>query len=437
MKLKLKVLALAVMASTAGTASAQLTLNAAGASATRQTIRDAIVGSICGASGISIYENGANVRRIDCPTAAYGQLVFNYDNTTGSFQGIGPVSGNGDLSRRVNIGSCTTGPTPTTIAGKTVQLSTGCGNEGTLVRPNLGNADVEPALFTGINLPAGSSAPTADISATGQFGVVFGIIVSRPLYVALQKDQGLTSGDTANPALAPTLSTAQIRSIGTANGGPLNTDWRSLFRTWDYTANSSPVLDATENALARGLVNWRRRVAGSGSQAAFNAFFTNNPCAGAAAAVPSTAGDSTGTYNVNEQGSTGGVITQVSVPGQFAAGLISRETNPTAGGDFGFVRLDGVYPNKANAQNGTYNWVVEQVLTKNSITDSRPNELAFFNQLATLTGSPSVIAGLSGTQGIVALPFIADSTDPQYNAQKTRYRTLANTCGGLVSVENP
>lgn len=434
--MKLKLLTLAVLATVAPLASAQLVVNAGGASATTLTIRDAIVRDICGPTGIFIYENGTSVRRIDCPTPAFGNLTFNYDNTTGSFLGIGPVSGNGDLTFRVNISTCGAGA-PATIGGKSVTVATGCSNEALKVRPDMGNADVEPALFTGVNLPSGSNPAAADISAVGQFGVVFGIIASRPLYVALQKDQGLAVGDLANELTAPTLSTTQVRSMALANAGPLNTDWRIIFRNWQYTTNDHPSLDATEEGLVTGPVRWVRRVAGSGSQAAFNAYFMNNPCAGNAASTPATALDSGATYFVQEFGSTGGVIGGVTSTTQFKAGLISRENNPTTLGDWGFVKLDGVYPNKLNAREGRYNYVVEQVLTKNSITDGDANKLAFFNQLAESTGSPTVIAGLSGTQGIVALPFVANSADPAYQAQKTKFRSLANTCGGLQSVENP
>lgn len=287
-------------------------------------------------------------------------------------------------------------------------------------------------LFTGINLPGGSNPPADDISAVEQVGLIFGIIISRPLYVALQKDQGLPTGDLANEATAPSLSAAHIRSLGLANAGPLNIDWRTLFRNWNYITNDHPTLDATEENLAKGPVRWVRRVAGSGTQAAFNAFFMYSPCAGTAASTPSTATDSTPTYLVQEFGATGGVIGAVNTATEFKAGIVSRENSP--GANYGFVKLDGTYPNKASAQDGRYNWVVEQFFTKNSITDGDSNKTAFFNQLATLTGSPSVIQQTSGKAGLVALPGIADPTDPAYQAQKTRYRTLANTCGGLQEI---
>lgn len=152
--MKFGTVAFAVMASVSSPASAQLTINAAGSSSIRQTILEVVVGQICnasptGAPTITIHENGWNVRRMACPTAAYGNLVFNYDNTTGSFLGIGPVSGNGELTARVATGgTCAEQLFPPPMSGKYFRLFTGCSNEGTLVRPHMGAIDVEVGKAT-------------------------------------------------------------------------------------------------------------------------------------------------------------------------------------------------------------------------------------------------------------------------------------------------
>ncbi len=459
----------------AGTAGAQtLTLSGGGASATRDTIRDAVIRTICGPSTaaplaptINVYETGTNVRRITCNSTAiagHTALDFNYDNTRGSFLGIGPVSGTpGGAApytvaggvQRVNIATCAA-PTVVPIEGKRVNLHTGCANEATLQQALIGNADVEPTLFRDVNLPAGIAQPNfANIEARGQFGVIFGIAASTALWNALRTDQvnaGLLPAAcaTATPTspdlvvdtttfpggCAPSISTSQVVSLSTANGGPLNTDWRALFR-------------GTPPAAATQAVRWARRTAGSGTQASFNAVFLNNPCS-ASGLAPAGSGDSSpggaGPYVVTESGSGGGLLafvggtanTTTSNDGttRFVAGIITRESAPGSGtgtANWGFLKLDGVYPIKANQQIGAYRWMAEQVLTRR-LTAPAP-VTSFFELLATATGSPTVISALSGTAGVVALPGIADSTDPQYAAQATRYRTLANSCVAPFAVE--
>lgn len=441
----------------AGAVSAQtLTVNAAGASATRATITNAVIESVCGATGITLYQNGTNVTRITCPSTAvagFTALDFSYDNTTGSFLGVGPVSGNGQLTARVNIGAGTTcgTATTTTIAGKSVSLRTGCGNEAGGVRPSIGNADVEPTLFTGVLQPAGVNpyVPSGISQVTGQFGIIFGINVSLPLYRALQADQGLVQDDTE--ANAPSLSTAQVASIATNIGGPLNTDWTPLFR------NAAP-------AAATQPVRFVRRVAGSGSHATFSAVNLNINCAPADRTTPPAAAlESTPTYTVLEYGATGVQIQAVDSVAPFptvtaanasanavalngtakpanyyAMGYASLENAPAASGNgsgWRFVKLDGQYPSKANAQGGRYNWMAEQVLTLR--TGATAAEESFFTRLAQVTGSPSVIANFSlpTRNGVVALPFVADAGDPNYLAQRTRYRTFGNSCVRPTAVE--
>lgn len=442
----------------AGSVSAQtLTVNAGGASATRATISNSVIESICGASGIVFAQNGTNVTRITCPTTAFAgftALDFSYDNTTGSYLGVGPVSGNGQLTARINLGAGTTcsAGTTITVAGKSVLNRTGCNNEATLVRPSVGNADVEPQMFTGPLAPAGVGAfvPSGIDQVTGQFGIIFGINVSLPLYRALQADQGLAQDDTE--ANAPSLTSAQVASIATANGGPLNNDWTPLFR------NAAPAAATTQP------VRFVRRVAGSGSHATFSARLLNVNCAPADRTTAAAgAGESGPSYTVLEYGATGvqiaavdsvapyptvtaanasanavALVGQAKASDHYAMGYASLENAPTASGNgsgWRFVKLDGNFPSKANAQNGRYNWIAEQVLTLRAGATAAEGE--FFTKLAQVTGSPSVIANFSipTRNGVVALPFVADAGDPNYLAQRTRFRTFTNSCVFPVAVE--
>ncbi len=473
MKIKSLALAVAGLCAAGGVSAQTLTINAGGASATRATITNAIVETACGTSGITWFQQGTNVTRITCPINAtlaaglpstFTNLDFSYDNTTGSYLGVGPVSGNGQNVLRLNIGAGTTCAAGgnVTVAGKTVLNRTGCGVEATGVRPVIGNADVEPDMFTGPLAPAavGPFNPAGVQSVTGQFGIIFGITASLPLYRALQAEQGLTQNDLE--ANAPTLSTAQIVSLTSANGGPLNSDWSVLF------PNTNPAGEASA-------VRFSRRVAGSGSHATFSSQFLATNCAGLKALNPASAGDSSGTYTVLEYGATGNQIASVDSVGPFptisaaqgssnavalngtpkgadyyAMGYASLENAPAASGNgsgWRFVKVDGLYPSKANVQNGRYNWMAEQVLTLAEPTvgptnfGMTANSLAaapgFFSFLASATGSSNVIAGFNATvrAGVVALPGIADSSEANYAAQRTRFRTLGNSCVRPFAIE--
>jgi hypothetical protein len=428
MKLHHIAFAAGVFAVASAASAATVTVNAAGASASRAVVTNAVVESLCGAAAsTTVYRNGTNVTRIVCPSAlnAADTLDFSYDNTSGSYLGVGPVSGvAGALTARINLATCS-GSGTESIAGKTVAVRSCTGNEATKVRPAIGNADVEPALFTGFNVPAGLTAPISSgfSSVVGQYGVIFGSIVSEKLYRALQADQGLsTSAALSDEANAPSLSRAQIISMTTNNGGPLNTDWSRLFKgAVPAEATSQPVKVV-------------RRVAGSGSQASFNAVMLNYICSGSGA-TPAAAGDSSATFVVSEQGSTGNLIAQVNSTTTYAFGAtVSRENAVPASG-WGFVKIDGVYPSKANTQAGRYNWMAEQVLTLKD--NPTANEQAVFDKLVATMGSATTINGFTAAakDGIVALPGVADSSEPTYGAHATKFRTLGNSCVTPFAIE--
>jgi hypothetical protein len=429
MKFQAIAFAVGALAAATGASAATFTINAGGASASRIVMTNVVVESVCGAAaGTTVYRNGANVTRIVCPTAIFGgadTLDFSYDNTTGSYLGVGPVSGvAGALTERINLATCS-GSGTEVIAGKTVAVRSCTGNEATKVRPAIGNADVEPALFTGANVPAGLTPPIASgfSEISGQYGVIFGTIVSEALYRALQADQGLnTAAALTDEANAPVLSRAQIYSMTTANGGPLNIDWTPLFRNAPPAAASTQPLKVV------------RRVAGSGSQTSFNAVMLNYICS-PNGNVPATAADTGGSYVVNEQGSTGGVIAQVNSTTTYGLGAVVSRENAVPATGWGFVKIDGTYPSKANTQAGRYNWMAEQVLTLRAGRTAA--EKTMFDSLVALMGSPTTINGFSANarNGVVALPGVADPSDPQYAAHATRYRTLGNSCIVPFAVE--
>ena len=238
-----------------------------------------------------------------------------------------------------------------------------------------GFSDVEAALW-----PAtigGGDVSSKGVEGAANVGQAFGVVVSRPLYRAMQVAQGIAANTDAldpsfDPANAPNITKAQYTSI-IALGGTYQTDW-------------APIVGA---AGAGHRVIVARRVQTSGTQASSTAFFLNNPCATAVVAnlSPATAADSvastatlpaTNGIEVFEGSGTGNVKTRITTATNstgttnFAIGVISAENDwrveSATGGQNGyrFVKIDGVHPEagdtanaRATATAGTYAFHME------------------------------------------------------------------------------
>jgi hypothetical protein len=219
--------------------------------------------------------------------------------------------------------------------------------------PDVGLSDEEMGLFVGVNLPAsGPNAPltAADFTNTKQTGLyenVFGVAINNTLSASM------TAAWTNN-----NISTAQMAAILAG----LYTDWSQLCQ--------APSTGGAETCLPAGPITFISRAAGSGSKAAFNQYFLNNP--GSAYFIPGTKGG-TGTavppvldngaaggdctnfdktkYNVCEQSSNGNVKKALdkadTTNGTFtparAIGILGLEFQPVSGTDtYTFANLDGV-----------------------------------------------------------------------------------------------
>ena len=181
-------------------------------------------------------------------------------------------------------------------------------------------------------------------------GQTFGIAVSTNLYRALQLAQGMTAAaiaadTTFDPALAPNITSAQYTSI-IAQGGAYQTDW-------------SPLLGAAGSGKKVVLA---RRTDTSGTQASSNMFFLKNPCANGVFGqlIPATVADSTPTFVVTENSSTGNVksaLTAANTAGDFAIGVVSGENDwrvetSVSSAQYRFIKLDGISP-ETNSLQGT------------------------------------------------------------------------------------
>jgi hypothetical protein len=232
-----------------------------------------------------------------------------------------------------------------------------------------GFSDVEPGILPAA-LGGGDAAVNAKgVAAQANFGQAFGVVVSKPLYRALQVQQGIAANTDAldptyDPANAPSITKEQYAAIADA-AGAYHTDW-------------SPIVGAAAGTGHKVIL--ARRVNSSGTQASSNAFFLNNPCSAGSfgSATPAAAADSVvGAFEVFEGAGTGNVKTRISTASNsagtdnFAIGIVSLEndwrsdTSTTTNG-YRFVKVNGVHPeagDTANARvtvtNGSYPFHME------------------------------------------------------------------------------
>ena len=306
------------------------------------------------------------------------------------------------------------------------------------VAPDAGVSDVEPAMFVGANVPAGTAAvtPAIDAALTKQS------TLAQPMSIIVTPNLSLTN-----------LTKAQV----TALMGGLTTDWSNV----DFFATP---------ALAAGPVIVCKRTAGSGTQAAINDYFFGFPCSSSQQAPKGAQGNGTN-YTVIENSSSGALATCMTAAQQglvagytidIASGAITNthtvgstttDTNgvvhtyislPAGGRAIGLMGLDrapgtmtnagitgytgttplpelyktisinGVAPTVLNAALGSYDVVVlnswnSRVGTVAGIAPMSGDQLTFFNSLAALSGNGTLILG---TTKVPPVPGVAALSNP-------------------------
>jgi hypothetical protein len=400
--------------------------------------------------GIVTTADGVNGRAYSCTLAsavgnyAAGSDVVVYKRDQGgSGAGVNPILTPAALSRiDVTAAGCVANVAQASPATD-IQVPTFlCSSVDAAAVPDGGISDVEPALLQQFVNRQTNVAALA-IPATVNFGSVvqgiFGVAVNKKLYTRLQQAQGLaqvdppadqdtwTSADIAN---IPSLSTEFVRAALT--GGI--TGSAAAVRGWNVVVPAAPL-------VAGKTINVCRRVEGSGTQAASNAFFALNPCqVGYAAALtpsgftqtaaaPGVAGTN-GTLGVRasstafrEDTGTGGVETCLGTTVETAVNpadatdneayglaVLGRENNPRAnGGDKGyrFVKLDGVAPIRATAKAGDYQFVYEATLQWNTANAGlSADKIAFLTNLRSNIGRSASLAKADADtrQGVMAPP---------------------------------
>ncbi len=332
----------------------------------------------------------------------------------GSGQGVGPIiTADATQAHMLVDASCAATAKASPATDIQTPTFTCAGTAPALA--DAGLSDVEPALLeAGINAGAGRAVDNLD--SAGFVQNVFGVAVNKKLYLALQKAQGLVDlGAGAideDAAKQPSIPATFVR--GALTGQLLGSN--AAKKGWNLLIPAS-----VEANINNKKINVCRRTAGSGTQAASNAYFANNPCGGSAAYTPSNAGggaiSATGSLTVVAGASTGNVETclgttaENAAGGAFALGVIGRENNPRAnGGDKGyrFVKLSGVAPERAHVIDGSYEFVTESTMqwAKTGANAPAGDKLEFLKTLRANIGKAAVLAQLDPDlqAGLVATP---------------------------------
>ena len=370
----------------------------------------------------------------------------------GSGQGVNPIATAADQThmRVVDDATCTPingGATPAVDAAIPNFICTG--TETTGIKSDAGISDVEPALLQATqNLPSGSAALTAaqlsglDVAPLAQ--ALFGVVVNKKAYRALQEAQGIiapgaalidvpadqSTWTDATLATIPSLPTSFVGAAltGALVGGAANNNAVTGFRGWNIVIPTT--VDA--NVVTKTL-NICRRTEGSGTQAVTNAFFSGNPCLGAIARTPLGVSGSSGNETttsatvtsapiVVQEGTSAGQVencvgkdAESAVGGDntaYALGVLGREANPQRGAvgsdlQYRYVKLDGVAPVRSQARVGNYGFVYEATMQWNRATVPNGSDKALFlNALRTGFGSPNALAAVDSDtqQGVMTPP---------------------------------
>lgn len=382
-----------------------------GASALRLALGGFIQADLAQAGTLDVYFNdatGANNRayafRLNQTIGSWTPgtpILITKRDAGGSGQGVGPLIIADATQTHMKVdGACT-------VAAGGVSPATDIQKPGFFCSATVagladaGLSDVEPALLEA-NINAGLNRSTANLDSEGFVQNIFGVAVNKKAYLALQKAQGLVDPSATaideDAAKQPSLPIPFVRGALT---GQLAGNDATFKKGWNLVIPGA--LDKKINVC--------RRTAGSGTQAASNVFFANNPCS-ADGYVPSIAGGSisaVGSLGVVAGGSTGNVETCIGTTAEnasgtaYALGVIGRENNPrpTVNGvqqdkGYRFVKLNNVAPERANVVNGSYEFVVESTMqwAKTGVNAPSGEKLDLLKLLRGNMGKATILAGL-------------------------------------------
>lgn len=287
-----------------------------------------------------------------------GAFVVAKVDAGGSFRGVNSTAN----SVTMNFPVLTSTLPLTTITNPAITAGTLAGlvSYGSTTNPQIAQLSVSDVSVNAWKARGNVIAPSGWTVNPIFAGQGFGIIVSTTLYAALQADQGLTTAD------QPSISKQQYANVVSGvNGVSLN---------------------LLPNSATAATLRISRRSDTSGTQAASDIYFLNNPCnkgtSLGGALTPKTADftDAAGTVvKVVAESSTGNVKANVSNAAGFAMGVVSLENLESGLGGAKYVKINGVSPNAYNGVadpsqklsiiNGQYDFAFEaQVITNDALT---------------------------------------------------------------------
>ena len=429
-----------------------------GASAQDQGL-EGMMRRLCSTGTLDIYR-ASNQRMMFCtmtsavvPAFGAGKKVMVHKSSVGgSGNGVNPVADATALAFMNQTSTCTSPGTaePATALLPAYTSHTCSVVATTSIAPDMGLSDVEPRLLGAGQSQLNKLAPTP-VSANG---LQFGVPVTKKLRDALQVVQGLISGSD-EPGQMPSLTTQQVRGI--LAGGI--TDWSQLTNAAGVPLTTAPGVTAPSTTA----VYLARRVSSSGTQASFNAYFLNFPCATGVTQMlvgndSTQCGAVAGTLGtVNEGSGTGNVLACLethNTANRWAIGMASMENVP--GGttpNYRYVKLDGQAPTLLNAIEGRYEFWMEQTMQWRGSNSTNPltgDKLTLATKISTDLGQPAVVEALNqafvqnaaGTTpwqgGIFALPLNGwtPATAPRTDASVLSAPTLTATRSITGSTNN-
>ena len=436
MKNKLKLVAASVALAFAGHANAvaptvtpDLTLYVGGG-AEQNNVFETIAKSLFTPGTIDYYTDQADNSKGKAFRAVYGKLAAAAgslpagSNVLIVYRSLGGVFANG-------IGPLVRGQTLPyfKIVGNATLISAG-GNPSYRITntgltdpkaPDIGLANEELALFTGLNLPTGVTPVTpAELSK----------VTSRPLYAVVN---GIAVTNNLASQRPNGFSKAEIAALLAGN----ITDWSQL----GLPAGDVVIID---------------RNFGSGAKAAANQYFLNAPgglAFGGTVDPVNLNGDvgdpnNYSEYTVRTEPSAGnvpGVLDGVFAKGKRAIGILGLENIPTGSSSWQFTSIDGgsvgtTTFNKAQAISGRYDYFYQASLnTRNAAVNGQR-----YNQSGTAWGAviaaftnkaldPAVITTVPGTiLDPITFPVTGNATFDSFRAKGTRY---GNSTAPLQLVE--
>jgi len=346
--------------------------------------------------------------------------------------------------------------TPT--AGGPILAHAGTTSRDTVcLRSDGGVSDVEAAQFKGNNFPstfpgsALSSSEVASMTTASPFAVIFGVTVSDTVYEALQAQQGLVVGCHENLAVAiPGCGVNSLADADTNRPSLPKSAVQAMFSTGSLDKWSE--LDATILPAA-AFSGQCRRVVGSGSGAAANAWIEGDAClapsnlamrktaSGFGASVVGSqwvsmnegSGDLDNCQNAMHNGTAfNGMPAIAGGVSSIGYQAISRRR---AGSDrWDYIRIDGVLPNLANSMSGKYDFWFETTFQYPTVGTAGTVKDA----LDLVTAQASVPTRIKSIPlpGVFALPSGGydweagfDSANPQHTHFPTgRGKRLADSC---------